>query len=338
MQIKPRLAVVVWLMVGALGWAGFDTRLARAAGVDPSRATAVQREQAQARFAKGKKLLSQHKREQALTEFRASHEIVASPNTRLLVARCLLEMGRLVEAYAELGRTLAEAQELQKEDSRYSKTAESALDERHALAPKLGFASVTLHNAGLDTKLMVAEEEIRRAAWSEPVPLAPGTTEMRIETPGRPVVRKSITVAAGETIALTLDAGAPRLAAAPKPVSTPAFVAPASPSTGLRPFAYVAGGIGVLGLATFGIAGGMARSKYNQLDRECGGPCPDAREDEIASGRTQQTIANVGLVVGLVGIASGVTLFVLSRPGAAASAPNTAVVATPNWVGVRGAL
>src|ERR1700677_143702 len=82
--------------------------LALADGVLPDVATPVQREQAQSRFAKGRDLLSKKQYDDALVEFRASHDIVASPNTRLEIARCLRTSGKLVAAYAELGRTSIE--------------------------------------------------------------------------------------------------------------------------------------------------------------------------------------------------------------------------------------
>ena len=47
---------------------------------------------------------------EALTAFRASHDVVKSPNTRLMIARCLRELGRLGEAYAETAATIAEAE------------------------------------------------------------------------------------------------------------------------------------------------------------------------------------------------------------------------------------
>ena len=87
-------------------------RAAHAAAADPVNATPVQREQAQARFMRGKLFFDAKKYSEALTEFRASLDIVASPNTRLALARCFREMGKLVEAYVELGRASVEGKEL----------------------------------------------------------------------------------------------------------------------------------------------------------------------------------------------------------------------------------
>src|ERR1700692_406027 len=81
-------------------------------GVLPPAATPVQRAHAQARFLRGRDLLARKQYADALGELRASHDIVASPNTRLEIARCLLDMEKTIEAYAEFGRAAIEAKEL----------------------------------------------------------------------------------------------------------------------------------------------------------------------------------------------------------------------------------
>jgi hypothetical protein len=285
---------------------------------------------------RGKDQLAKHHYDDALAEFRASHDIVASPNTRLEIARCLLSMGRLVEAYAELGRTAVEAKELRAEDKRYDRAYEAATGERAELQPKLGFVALTIQNASEGTRVTVAGEELRRAAWAEPAPVMAGTTAVVVSTPGHADVTRSVTLAAGATSSLTIDALSGAADEAPAQVAAPVAEAPAKP-TPLRPYAYVAGGVGVVGLLTFTIAGIMAHSTYSDLQNSCGASCPPSKADEISSGKTQQTVANVGLVVGLVGVAAGATLFVLSlhhdAPG-----PSAALVVGPTWMGVRGTL
>ena len=311
--------------------------LAGANGVSPGSATPMQREQAQSKFSKGKELFAQKKYAEALPEFQGSLEIVASPNARLYVARCYRELGKLVAAYVEFGRTEVEAKELAPQDSRYVKTGDSAATERKDIEPKLGFVTVTVQNASDATTLKIGGEEVRRAGWNEPAPTMPGTSEVVVETPGKEPVKKSVTVAAGEKTALTIDAGSGAGGGTPAPGEGDKSVAPSS-SEGhdYRTYAYIAGGVGAAGLLTFGIFGAMASSRWSQVKDECGArPCPESKRDLVEGGQTQQRIANVGLVIGIVGLAAGVTLFVLSKPKKPTEGTTTAVIG-PSFVGLSG--
>lgn len=312
-----------------------------AAGVSPGAATPVQREQAQSRFLRGKELYTQGKYDAALAEFNASLDIVTSPNARLYVGRCHREMKRLVAAYVELGRTMVEARELAREDPRYEKTADAARDERAALEPKLAFVDIGITHAAPTTTLKVAGDEVRRGGWNEPVPIMPGSADVVVETPGHTPIARSVTLAAGERKSLAIDAAAdtPEVATVDKDTKPPEDTASASSSKGtLRTLAYVAGGVGVAGFLTFAFFGLKSNSTYSDLQKACpSGPCPPGHSSDISAGKTQQTVANIGLVVGIVGAATGVTLFVLSSSKSSPSQPTAAVSVGPSYVGMTGA-
>lgn len=311
---------------------------ADAAGVDPAKATPVQREQAQSRFLKGRELYSAKSYDAALAELTASLDIVASPNTRLYVGRCLRDMGRTVAAYVELGRTAVEAKELLRDDNRYDKAAQAATEERAQLATKLGFVDVRVLHAAPDTTLQVANDEVRRGGWEEPVPVLPGSAEIVVQTPGRAPVRQGVQVAAGGRLSVTIDAATD----APIAAATGAEAGPVT-TTGprFRPAAYATAGLAAAGLVTFVVAGSMANSTYSDLESACGaGPCPPGREGDVSSGKTQQTIANVGLAVFAVSAAASVTLFVIGAPKKATTtgtAASARVTAGPTFVGLKGA-
>jgi len=331
------------LFVGALACASLSPSIAAATGVDPSAATPVQREQAQQRFNRGRALFTKRDFAKALEEFQGSHDIVASPNARLFVARCHRELGKLVSAYVELGRVAVEAHELEREDPRYAKTAEAANAERAEIAPKLGFVMVTIAHAEDQTKLTIGGDEIKRAGWGEPAPVMPGGTEIVVETPGRAPVRTTVTSQPGEQKAVTLDVaqGAPDVVAAAPPPPPPPPEAPPADRSGLRVAAFVSAGVGVAGLATFAIAGSMANGTYHDLQNSCHGPCPASRSSDISKGKSQQTIANVGLLVGAVGVAAGATLFVISLSKPKGETPRSdaavGIAVGPTWMGLRGA-
>jgi hypothetical protein len=157
------------------------------------------------------------------------------------------------------------------------------------------------------------------------------------------------------------DAGAPAPpaappSAAPPSVAPPAVVAappalarsvvvlekpevhpPKSTNERLRPFAFIAGGIGVAGLTTFAIAGAMTASTHSDLADACRGRCPESYRGTIARGVREQTIANIGLVVGATGAIIGLSLFLISKPTPANPHPS-ALVLTPGGVAWSGSL
>ncbi len=92
-----------------------------------------------------------------------------------------------------------------------------------------------------------------------------------------------------------------------------------SHNKGMRIGAYVALGVGVVGVAAGTVFALGAKSKFDDAATLCdlpGGACPSNRQSEIASlddsGTSKKTLATVGFVVGGVGLATGVTLFILS--------------------------
>ena len=327
-------------MVTALTLSLGSVTSAHAGGVEPAKATPVQREQAQTRFLKGRDLYNAKKYDAALAELSASLDIVASPNTRLYVARCLRDMGRIVAAYAELGRTSVEAKELLRDDNRYEKAAQAATDERAALGKKLGFLDVRITHAGPETTLKVGNDEVRRGGWEEPIPVLPGTSEVLIETPSHPPIRQQVQVAVGQHQSVAVDAAADAGGEASVAAAAPAASeAPETTGPTLRPYFYATAGLAIVGLTTFIVAGSMANSTHSKLEKACGsGPCPPGYEDDISAGKTQQTFANIGLAVFVISAAASVTLFFVGSPKKTTPAAASAhVTAGPSFVGLQGA-
>jgi hypothetical protein len=326
---------------------------AHAAGVDPITATNVQKLQAQRLFLKGREYATQKKCDLAITEFRASFFIVASPNTRLALARCLDEIGKPVEAYGELLATIADARALAPREARYGETADAAELERKEVAAKIVLLTLKIDHASEGTAVKIGDRDVPREALAAPIPLMPGTIEIVVTNAGKEVARSTLTVGPGDTT-VTLDAeppppaktpdptplkpidpnDVPRDDAKPKPPAPP----PAS-NSGLRTAAYVAGGVGAAGLITFGVFGLLEKGTYSDLQSAChNGPCGPDKSGDVSTGKTQQTIANIGLVVGAVGVATGVVLFIVSSPKKTDGGTSAAIVVTPSFIGLRGSL
>jgi hypothetical protein len=294
-----------------------------AGGVSVKEANKEQLSAAEKTFRVADDLFDKKRFGEALTAYRASYDIVASPNSRLMVARSLRELGRLGEAYRELEGAVAEAQALAAEDKKYENTERAAQEELEALKKRVAFVVIELPDPPEGTQLVVAGKPVALEAIQQPLVLAPGSVTIKASAPGRPPLERRLDLAAGSSTDVRLDLNAPAEAPAAEPLPTPSEPAPQSdtktpaPSDGfpMKTAAYIAGGVGVLGFAAFGIFGSMNNSKFDSLDSDCNdGRCPEARQSDIDAGRRYQTFANVGLVVGVVGVGTGITLFLLDKP------------------------
>ena len=328
----------------------------QAAGVSPNEATSAQKKEATDHFMAGRRAISSHDWARAISEMRASLQVVDSPNAHLELARALRESGELGDAWVEYWRASETATRLAATDDRYSKTAEAATSEREEVATKLAFVDISVTHAPSDMVLNVGGRVLPTEDAGAPVVVAPGKVEVVVSnSAGAELARKTVTAVLGQTTAVSLEAqpapaaaplgkaaldttddekpGGPETLQPPPQAATP----PPSDRTKLRPASYVAAGIGVAGLITFTVLGVVSNSAYDDLKSSCKPLCPPGKQSEIDSGSTEQTVANIGLGVGLAGLAAGVTLFLVSRPPPGPTA-STAVVVGPGYFGVKGAL
>jgi hypothetical protein len=174
----------------------------------------------------------------------------------------------------------------------------------------------------------IGDQQVEAAAIGAPVPADPAKLVVTAKASDGSSARAEVTVAAGESQTVELNLVPPSKDEPPPPAPPPPEPAKVVVDTSgkgipLRTWAYVAGGVGVAGLATFAIFGSMANSKYNDLSDAChGGPCGPGHDDDISAGKTDQLIANIGLGVGIVGLGAGTALFLMSGKSQTAEAPS----------------
>jgi hypothetical protein len=306
-----------------------------------SEAAAVKK--AVAFMTKGQDLFKLKKFALALDQFKQSYATVPSPNSHLLMARCIAALGDARAAYIEFTKVIEEASA---RGEKYAAAGDAARSEREELVSKLALVTVSVApQAGPNASVRIGAEIIPREQWDKPIPFAPGTVEATLQIEGRPDVTQTLTLAGGEkkSVALNpaaIDTTAPPPGAAASSESSPTAPTPSKQSP-LRPAAYIAGGVGVVGMGIFAVTGALTLSTFSNLQETCGGPCPPNRADEVNSGKTTQAVANVSLVIGAVGLAAGATLFVLSlrkdKTESAPSAPAAArLVVSPGYAGLHG--
>ena len=302
----PRRLVGVALVAAACA-------LARVVSAESPPAEAGEtRAEAQRTFTQAQQLFDAGKIEAALEAFRSSHAAYPSPNSRLYIARCLRDLGRHAEAYAEFKAVLLDAAEADDAD-RYSPTLEAASLERASLRPRLGMLRLTVPDDVPGVEVKVGSRVVPRADYGQPIPVDPGTVTVSATAPGRRPFLRTYSIAAGERPAATVvlpptETGSPVAETAPPAAPAPPAAAPWP--TG-RAVAIGSAGVAVVGLAVWGAFGLQARARYDHLRGECDGHCGPEYQDSIDAGRTETLISQVGLGVGVAGAAGCILGLVL---------------------------
>lgn len=314
------------LLVGALG-----TSPVLAAGASVDSATKAQLKDATAYYDRGVEAMDAEKLADALVHFRRSYDTVASPNSRMMVGRALIKLGRLPEAYRELSQTLKQASELAASQKKYKKTVETVQKEIDEIKDKLAYVTVRQ-----GTQLQLQGETIASSNWLEPQPVMPGTVAVEITFANGRKFTKQLTLKAGERSELAMDpppaAADAAQAATANSQGTPVVATNPHVTSDLnrRTVGYVVGAVGIVGVGAFvGLSLILAPSYGNSKAGCTAQGCPESGIDNETPKATLRGIGYAGLGVGIVGLGVG-TWLILS--GGSKSAPTTALQVNPSGV------
>ncbi len=306
-----------------------------------AQASPEQQIESRERFQRGRAFYEAHRWSDAVDEFRQSLELSSSPNTRLLIARSLREMGgHTAEAYREFLAAASEAAERAPSEPRYAPIAGAARAEAQALVPLISQLRIQITDPPPDTTVRLDGEVIPRSEWNNDLALEPGSHNLQATAAGRQNYERVWTMPAGvnERVVVTLgievsvQAGAVEIPSTPRTIAltpTPVFlpspppiappIVPVQPprSSGLRTGGGVTLGIGVVLLVGGGIAGAVSLSTYNGLQIECsGGRCPPTVgnvQSRVDLGRTSGTLFTVGMISGGVLVITGAVMYAAGR-------------------------
>jgi hypothetical protein len=193
--------------------------------------------------------------------------------------------------------------------------------------------SVTLRAEGLDAeaarlvRVTLDGQPVPNALGGAPIALDPGRHELVAESPGRSRIARTIVAQQGvQGRPISLD-----FAPEPAPASAEAAVDTGSPGSSLRPYAYVAWGLGAVGLGTFAVLGTLGRADERALKDDCPsatevaelvmpGVCAASEADERKQIYEREfVLADIGLVTGIMGAAAGTVLFILAATDGSSS-------------------
>ena len=142
------------------------------------------------------------------------------------------------------------------------------------------------------------------------VPVDPGKHRIRAVI-GKDAVEREVIVAIGEknkAVALQFEAAAQELPKSAMPSSD------SGGSKGSRSIGpYILGGVGLGGLAVFGIFQALGRSQFSDLESGCG-KTKTCTDDEVGSVRTKFVVSGVALSVGIAALATAIGWFIFDTP------------------------
>jgi len=273
-------------------------------------ATAEQKRAAQKMFEAADGLYENGQYEQAAQAFRASYDLVASPNSRLMIARSLRELQRYEEAYQEYQATLHDAEA---SAGRYPDTLRAAQAEAEALSEQLAY--LVIDSAPGNTELRI-NGKATKFVPGERVAVLASKADLEFRFPDGKVTHEALDLKKQETQhvkATPEPAITPAPQASPPAIEKKAEAPRVEHSNGWHTAAYIASAVGATGLVTFGVFGVLDKSTYSNLQSKCSSAsCAPGTNDQIDKGRMYQTVANIGLGVAVVGATAAVTLFFVS--------------------------
>lgn len=274
--------------------------------------------------------------------YQRAYALVPAPTLSLRHARALARGGRWVEAleaYVRTTRTRLDASS----SPAFREAVEQAQSELAELRPRVPRAVVLIK--GIDPKskalsVSVDGRPLAAALLGVAAPVNPGKHELVARTSDGREARASLEIREKEEKSVELvlppaPEGAPSAEPEESPATGRAQVSSAKSSQ--KTWAFVALGVGAVGLGVGVTTGLMATSKHQSAEDACpNGLCAEGGSgaDDAESFRSLRTISTIGYVVGVVGVGAGVTLW-LTSPKRTEQAKVGAWLG-PTGAGVRG--
>jgi hypothetical protein len=291
------------------------------AGAAPS---AVDRTMAQSLFDDARRLMTAGDYAAACPKLEESNRLEPSGGTLLNLALCREQEGKLATAWTHFKQALSAG----KRDDRPDRV-QAAEEHLKALELRVPSLTVVVAEPRAEQEVWVDGAALGRGAWGTRMLLDPGKHEVSSRTPGTPTWSQSLALEPGSNVRVEV----PPLAAgtsdaAPVAAKSEDKPSEAAASGGGSTAGWVIAGAGVVALGVGSVFGVQALSKQQKSDEECptSKTCSPAGVEYGNQANTAAWIANIGIGVGLVGLATGTFLILSSSKGSAQQARSNAPV------------
>jgi hypothetical protein len=316
---------------------------------------------AQALFDAGKQAMSRHDYAVACPKLAESFRLDPAGGTAFALALCHEADGKTASAWADFNQALAIAR-------RDHRTERETAAQEHiaALEKRLVKLNIVVKEDVPSLEIRRDGSPVGRAQWGTAVPVDPGTHAFEARADKKKPLRLDVaTGAEGSTVDVVIpplvdDTSAATPPPPPPPTATatqsaqpppppppngnqmkqpPPPETPPEQADSRRTWVYVAGGIGVAGLATGTVTGLIGMAKWSDAHKACpNNTCTKASDQ--SNGKEAGTfadVASVGFIVGGVGVIAATALF-LTAPSAPepkkSGALNVTPIVSPTSVGI----
>lgn len=181
-----------------------------------------------------------------------------------------------------------------------------------------------------DVTVSIDGKQTATAVDGASVPVDPGAHEITVEPKGEGKMTQKVVLARGEknrAVTFTIAVPEPAKKELPPPPSEP-------PSSGAPTWAWIAGGVGIVGLAGFTVFGLAGRAKVNDLEsRGCEPHCPDS---DVRDAKTKFLVGDISLAVGVFSLGLATYGFLSGKSDKEKTHANFGVAPGLAWAGVGG--
>ena len=311
--------------------------IAPAAFAEP---TAADRATARTLAQEGQHALETKNYAAAIDKFSRADSLVHAPTLLLGLARAQVGSMKLVEAQENYNRIIREGVAPNSPKS-WSKAIDDANKEVGAISPRIPWVTISVLGPS-NPEVVIDNTPVPHASLGVKRAINPGSHKVKVTAEGYLPQEKTITLAEGQSLSVNLELEqAPEAAPPPKKEVAAATVDTSSAGSSnewRKTVAYVALGVGGASLIVGGVAGGLAIAKHSQLSDACATPttCPASEQATVDSYHRLGTIADVGFIVGGVGVAAGIVLLVTQPKDTSATAAKITPYIGYNSAGVSG--
>jgi hypothetical protein len=288
----------------------------------------------------GVKFMNSKQYKEAADKFRDSYNIVASPNSRLMLGRALAKLHQPLEAYNEFEATVTLATELASKQSKYQKTADAARKELDDIKVELAFITVIP-----GTEVSIGGRKLSDGDWGKPLAVMPGKVSIEIAAQDGRVRRRRLRLEPGITRVLTADltaatsgGGADASDDSEKEQKGEGSSSSSSSSSGglkRSTVGYIVGGVGAVGVAGFIGMTLAANSIYGETKQNCNKIgitsstlCSRTAVDNAEGKGKYEGFGLAALGVGIIGLGVGAYLL-LTDSSSTNTGPTTALQIGP---------